>query len=196
MIGTYNYVLYTNDTTFSQGNWAKYLKAMDLIYGKVGPGGLLASLELEIALVSSKPSTIARYIWCRYCHSCVDRSNSPYSLYRTLLTGTDLSVLWGTSNLSENWTDRASALRTAINTYCLDNSYSAFKDNATTTELYSGDASNITALFNIFNSLTKSQSISNNSKKMGPNWCDLTRTSREHIPLYIQLRNCIALLNQ
>jgi glycogen debranching enzyme len=41
MIGTYNYILYTNDTTFLQQNWPGYLKAMDFIYDKVGPNGLL-----------------------------------------------------------------------------------------------------------------------------------------------------------
>jgi hypothetical protein len=41
MIGTYNYVLYTNDTTFLQDNWAGYLKAMAYIYDKVQPSGLL-----------------------------------------------------------------------------------------------------------------------------------------------------------
>jgi glycogen debranching enzyme len=35
MIGTYNYVLYSNDTVFLQQNWDKYLLAMDFIYGKV-----------------------------------------------------------------------------------------------------------------------------------------------------------------
>ena len=41
MIGTYNYLLYGNDTVFLQQNWPKYLKAMDFIYGKVGGSGLL-----------------------------------------------------------------------------------------------------------------------------------------------------------
>ena len=41
MIGTFNYVLYSNDTAFLQQNWAKYLLAMDFIYAKVGPSGLL-----------------------------------------------------------------------------------------------------------------------------------------------------------
>jgi uncharacterized protein (DUF608 family) len=35
MIGTYNYVLYTNDTDFLAENWAKYLFAMDYITDKV-----------------------------------------------------------------------------------------------------------------------------------------------------------------
>lgn len=42
MIGTYNYVLYTNDTNFLLENWDSYLHAMNYIYGKVTyPSGLL-----------------------------------------------------------------------------------------------------------------------------------------------------------
>lgn len=35
MVGTYNYLLYTNDTSFLSKNWNKYQKAMDYIYNKV-----------------------------------------------------------------------------------------------------------------------------------------------------------------
>lgn len=41
MIGTYNYLLYSNDTAFLAENWSKYLLAKDFIYGKVGSSGLL-----------------------------------------------------------------------------------------------------------------------------------------------------------
>ena len=41
MIGTYNYVLYTNDTAFLQLNWAKYARAMEYVYAKVDSTGLL-----------------------------------------------------------------------------------------------------------------------------------------------------------
>ena len=42
MIGTYKYVLYTNDTDFLFKNWASYQHAMEYIYGKVTyPSGLL-----------------------------------------------------------------------------------------------------------------------------------------------------------
>jgi hypothetical protein len=41
MIGTFNYVLYSNDTSFLQENWSKYLLAMNFIYAKVGRSGLL-----------------------------------------------------------------------------------------------------------------------------------------------------------
>jgi uncharacterized protein (DUF608 family) len=42
MIGTYNYVLFTNDTEFLAQNWNGYQKAMNYIYAKVDlPSGLL-----------------------------------------------------------------------------------------------------------------------------------------------------------
>ena len=42
MIGTYNYVLFTNDTGFPLQNWNGYQKAMDYIYDEVDPNsGLL-----------------------------------------------------------------------------------------------------------------------------------------------------------
>jgi glycogen debranching enzyme len=42
LIGTYNYVLYTNDTTFLNKNWAKYTTALNFIMRKIDMGsGLL-----------------------------------------------------------------------------------------------------------------------------------------------------------
>lgn len=35
LIGTYNYVLYQNDTDFLAHNWDRYQKALEYIYGKV-----------------------------------------------------------------------------------------------------------------------------------------------------------------
>jgi uncharacterized protein (DUF608 family) len=41
MIGTYSYVLYTNDTAWLSQVWDKYLRAMDYIDAKVSNTGLL-----------------------------------------------------------------------------------------------------------------------------------------------------------
>ena len=41
MIGTYNDLLYTNNTDFLQQNWAKYKHTMTLKYAKVQPPCLL-----------------------------------------------------------------------------------------------------------------------------------------------------------
>jgi hypothetical protein len=39
MIGTYNYMLYTNDAAFVQKNWARYKRAMEYVYAKVEVNG-------------------------------------------------------------------------------------------------------------------------------------------------------------
>jgi glycogen debranching enzyme len=41
MIGTWTYVLYSNDTAFLYQNWNSYTAAMDNVYGKVLDPGLL-----------------------------------------------------------------------------------------------------------------------------------------------------------
>lgn len=51
MIGTYNYMLYKNDTEFVRQNWVGYLKAMDYIYGKVKTSGLLNSTGMQTSVV-------------------------------------------------------------------------------------------------------------------------------------------------
>lgn len=81
-----------------------------------------------------------------------------------------------TTNLRQTWTDRASALRTAINAYCWDDSYGAFKDNATATELHPQDANSMAVLFDVVDSSTKSQSISSNLVK---NWGPIGAISPE-----------------
>jgi len=41
MIGTYNYFLFSGDTDFLNKNWPGYLKAMNYIYSRVQPDGIL-----------------------------------------------------------------------------------------------------------------------------------------------------------
>lgn len=41
MIGTWTYLLYSNDTYFLTNNWARYTAAMNNVYGKVLDSGLL-----------------------------------------------------------------------------------------------------------------------------------------------------------
>lgn len=75
------------------------------------------------------------------------------SLYHTLRTGASLATWAGdTTNLSSTWTSRAEALKTAINTYCWDDSYGAFKDNATDTTLHPQDANSMAVLFGVVDS--------------------------------------------
>ncbi|KAI7322377.1 Six-hairpin glycosidase [Hortaea werneckii] len=134
MIGTYNYILYTNDTAFLEKNWARYEYAMEYIHGKVlQPLGLLNVTGLRD--------------WARQATG--GNSSEPNMiLYRTLVTGADLASWMGDEDLSANWTSRAETLKFNINTHLYDSEYGAFADN-TTTSLHPQDANSMSLLFNV-----------------------------------------------
>ncbi|EPS27744.1 putative alpha-L-rhamnosidase [Penicillium oxalicum 114-2] len=135
MIGTYNYVLYTNDTVFLSKNWEKYLAAMKFIYGKVTyPSGLMNVTGLRD--------------WARWQQG-YNNSEAQMILYHTLQTGASLATWMGETNASSTWTSRAKDLKTAINIYCWDDVFGAFKDNATDTTLYPQDANSMAILFGV-----------------------------------------------
>ncbi|KAE9380306.1 glycoside hydrolase family 78 protein [Stipitochalara longipes BDJ] len=162
MIGTYNYILYSNDTAFLSENWAKYLLAMNFIYDKVDSSGLLNVTGLRD--------------WARW-QTGFNGSEPNMILYRTLLTGADLSIWAGdTTNLNATWHSRAASLKSAINEYCWDPSYGAFKDNATATTLHPQDANSMSILFDVVNTTSKAESISSNLLK---NWTPIGAVTPE-----------------
>lgn len=163
MIGTYNYMLYTNDATFVQQNWAKYLKAMDYIYGKVGTSGLLNQTGTRD--------------WARW-QTGFNNTEANVILYRTLITGASLaSWVNDTNGLSATWLQRAESLRGAIQTYCLDTSYGAFKDNATATKLHPQDANSMAILFGVVN--TTSSTAASISTRLTENWSPIGAVAPE-----------------
>jgi len=137
MIGTYNYMLYTNDSAFVLQNWPRYLRAMTYIYGKVGPSGLFNQTGTRD--------------WARW-QTGFNNSEANMILFRTLITGASLATwLNDTSGLRNTWLTRAESLRSAIRTHCFDAGYGAFKDNATDTTLHPQDANSMAILFGIVN---------------------------------------------
>lgn len=91
------------------------------------------------------------------------------SLYRTLITGADLAKWVGdTTNLTGLWTTQAAKLKIAINQYCWDESYGAFKDNATSTSLHPQDANSMAILFSVVDS--DSARASSISSQLLVNW--------------------------
>ncbi|KAI4952018.1 hypothetical protein J4E91_003480 [Alternaria rosae] len=139
MIGTYNYMLYTDDAAFVQRNWAKYQKAMDYVYAKV---------EVEASGLLNQTGTRD---WARW-QTGFNNTEANVILYHTLQTGAKLATwLNNTSqnHLAEIWTSRATALQTAILTHCFDSSYGAFRDNATLTTLHPQDANSMAILFDL-----------------------------------------------
>lgn len=97
-------------------------------------------------------------------------ANLNTSLYRTLTTGAELAT-WAsdTTGLSSTWTKNAANLRSAINEYCWDGGYGAFKDNATSTTLHPQDANSMSILFGVVDSSQKAESVSSLlTKNWGP----------------------------
>jgi hypothetical protein len=98
------------------------------------------------------------------------------SLYHTLNTGASLAS-WARdiTNLSKTWTAQATALKEAINTYCWDDSYGAFKDNATDTTLHPQDANSLAILFGVVDK-KRAASI---SEKLLVNWTPIGAVAPE-----------------
>lgn len=165
MIGTYNYVLYTNDTDFLARNWDGYLAAMNYIYAKVqpSPSGLL--------------NVTGTRDWARW-QTGFNMSSAQMILYRTLTTGADLAAWQGgdgsngnTTSLPALWTQRAAALQNATLAHCFDASYGAFRDNATSTALHPQDANAMAVLFGVVGANTSTaRSI---SSRLTDNWTPL-----------------------
>ncbi|KAH8692756.1 putative alpha-L-rhamnosidase B [Talaromyces proteolyticus] len=162
MIGTYNYVLFTNDTAFLEHNWEGYQKAMNYIYDKVNyPSGLLNVTGLRD--------------WARWQQG-YNNSEAQMILYHTLQTGAKLAQ-WAddTTGLSSTWTSRADNLGTAINTYCFDDAYGAFKDNATATTLHPQDANSMSILFGV----ADADRVASISEKLTKNWTPIGAVAPE-----------------
>ncbi|KAB8078539.1 Six-hairpin glycosidase-like protein [Aspergillus leporis] len=139
MIGTYNYLLYTNDTAFLSKNWNKYQKAMEYIYKKVDNStGLL--------------NVTGTRDWARWQqgYNNTQAQIMQVPLYHALTTGAQLAS-WAdsTSPLADKWNARASDLKQSINEHCWDDSYGAFRDNATATDLHPQDANSMALLYGL-----------------------------------------------
>ena len=153
MIGTYNYMLFTNDTAFLQENWARYQFAMGYIYSKVlQPLGLMNSTGLRD--------------WARVSTGG-NNTEANMILYRTLVTGSSLADWAGDNSLASTYTSRAETLAGNIMKHLFDPSYGAFKDNVTTT-LHPQDANSMALLFGVVSSA--SQTAQTISEQLTRNW--------------------------
>tara|TARA_R110002003_G_scaffold180_4_gene14366 strand:+ start:5800 stop:7635 length:1836 start_codon:yes stop_codon:yes gene_type:complete len=163
MIGTFNYMLYTDNASFVQKNWPKYLKAMGYIYGKVDSSGLLNQTGTRD--------------WARW-QTGFNNTQANVILYHTLKTSATLAG-WMTdrTNLSNTWTQRASSLQIAINKYCFDDSYGAFRDNATSTNLHPQDANSMAVLFGVVNA--SSSTAFSISTRLTDNWSPIGAVAPE-----------------
>lgn len=91
-------------------------------------------------------------------------------------TGSELAG-WvdDTTGLATTWKSRAEDLKKAINTYCFDSQYGAFKDNATITSLHPQDANSLALLFGVVDA-NRASSI---SERLTRNWTPIGAVAPE-----------------
>lgn len=136
MIGTYNYVLYTNDTAFLAYNWAGYQRAMAFITAKQKQAD--ANL-LDVTGVRD---------WARL-NVGSNMTEGQVILYRTLTTGAELATWVGEdTGTSTAWTAAAEHLRNATLAFCYDPQVGLLRDNAApSTTIYPQDANALALAF-------------------------------------------------
>ena len=135
LIGTYYYMLYTNDTTFLDTNWLRYEKAIEYTLAKVlQPLGLL--------------NVTGTRDWARVTQGG-NNTEANVILYHTLTTGAKLAIWQNLPSLSDSYQARAAHLAESIHTHLWDESASSFRDNATTTDLHPQDANSMALLFGL-----------------------------------------------
>ncbi|KAK3074187.1 hypothetical protein LTR53_003585 [Teratosphaeriaceae sp. CCFEE 6253] len=154
MIGTYNFILYTNDTAFLTAYWAQYQFAMEYVHSKVlQPLGLL--------------NVTGTRDWAR-SQQGGNNTEANMILYRTLTTGSNLAQWAGNDTLAGTYASRAETLATKIVQCTYDSTYGAFKDNNTATTLHPQDANSMALLFGVVsNTSSMAQSI---SERLTDNW--------------------------
>ncbi|CAK7202238.1 hypothetical protein SEUCBS139899_004960 [Sporothrix eucalyptigena] len=140
MIGTYNYVLYTNDTAFLARNWAGYQRAMAFITAKQAdetPSS--ASGLLHVTGVRD---------WARLDVG-TNMTEAQVILYHTLTTGAQLAAWLGdNTGISKAWAPAAERLLNATLEFCYDPQQGLFRDNASPlTTIYPQDANALALSF-------------------------------------------------
>jgi hypothetical protein len=150
LIGTYYYLLYTNDTAFLETNWPRYSKALEYTYAKVlQPLGLL--------------NVTGTRDWARITQGG-NNTEANVILYHTLTTASQLAKWQNLPALSTLYSTRAATLSANIHSHLWDASHGSFRDNATDTTLHPQDANSMALLFGLAeaspNSSSKAGSIS------------------------------------
>ncbi|KIW53328.1 hypothetical protein PV05_08912 [Exophiala xenobiotica] len=134
MIGTYNYVLYTNDTAWLAPLWDKYKLAMQFVVDKIDESGLM--------------NVTGTRDWARWQQG-FHNTEANMILFQTLSTGSKLASWLGDPAVSANWTSTATDLSKSINSLTYDVSADAYRDNDTTTTLHPQDANSMSLLFSV-----------------------------------------------
>ena len=100
LIGTYEYLLYTNDMSFLNGIWSKYQLAMEFITAKIDSTGML--------------DVTGTNDWGRLSQGG-HNTEANMLMYKTLTSGSSIATWAGNSSLSSSWASIAATLKAAVN---------------------------------------------------------------------------------
>jgi hypothetical protein len=154
LIGTYYYILYTNDTAFLDANWGRYERALEYTYKKVlQPLGLL--------------NVTGTRDWARVTQGGYN-TEANVILYHTLTTAEQLAIWQALPSLSETYKTRAANLSESIHTHLWDEDHGSYRDNNTLTSLHPQDANSMALLFNL--EASNSSRTSRISTSLTKNW--------------------------
>ena len=147
LIGTYNYILYTDDMDFLHRNWEKYSRAVDYALRKTTNKGLI--------------SVTGKRDWARW-NQGGENGEANMILYRTLITASKLATWKGDQNASTIafYANRAKTIKQRINTGLYDKVARAYKDSTSHPDLHPQDANALAILFDVAPSLAQKFNVS------------------------------------
>jgi hypothetical protein len=132
LIGTYNYVLYTNDMAFLNHNWVKYQMAVEFLFRKVNNKNLLSVTGLRD--------------WARWDQGG-ENSQANILMVHTLNTAIKLAEWKKDSDAQKQYTTKVKSLKTAIDSLLWDERAKAYRDNTANTKMFPQDANSLAILF-------------------------------------------------
>ncbi|KAK6065206.1 bacterial alpha-L-rhamnosidase domain-containing protein [Seiridium cupressi] len=139
MIGTYNYVLYSDDLDFLSSNWDKYKLAMSYVFSQI---------DGTTGLINSDSSSND---WGRL-HANGTLTSLQATFYRALVTGAQLADWVGDkTGLGVQWLEDAEGLQTRTNAINWDDSAGAFFDVTDRPDIHPQDGNSLAVYFGIVN---------------------------------------------
>ncbi|KAI0009368.1 glycoside hydrolase family 78 protein [Xylariaceae sp. FL0662B] len=169
MIGTYNYVLFSGDTSFIRDIWDSYLKAASFLDAQLDP-------SLDLINITGYTED-----WGRFFVGNVSTS-AQMLYYRTLTTGATLATWLGdTTGVNTTWLGIAARLQKAINARLWNATTGAFIDSLESLELGNGlypqDGNSLAVLFGVVD--TSSDQAQRISSYLTENWTPIGAESPE-----------------
>jgi hypothetical protein len=156
MIGTYNYVLYSDDIEFLTNNWEKYQFAMSYAYSQI---------DSSTGLINSDNYAND---WGRlYANGTLTSLQAIF--YRTLVTGAQLAD-WAndTTGLGVKWLQEATEIQSLTISLNWDDSVGSFFDVVDRPNIHPQDGNSLAVYFGLVNA--SSEAASSISNYLTRNW--------------------------